>query len=89
MADDLAVLVVVDVLAEVVDVAGGLVGGEVVAGDFDELAVLGLAFFEDAALDAVDVLVSARTVMVRVSRPSVSLRIFPGLMGMQDYRRWA
>jgi hypothetical protein len=54
VVDDFAVQVIVDVLAEVVDVAGGLVGREVVPGDLDQFSIFGLPFLEHAAFHAVD-----------------------------------
>src|SRR5437016_1570146 len=54
VVDDLSVLVVVDVFAEVVDVLRSRVGGHEVVGDLLELAVLGLLLLEDATGHAVD-----------------------------------
>jgi hypothetical protein len=48
VADDLAALVEVDVLAEIVDAVGALADGVVVPGDLRELAPLGLPLLDDS-----------------------------------------
>ncbi len=54
MADDLPVLVIVDILAEIEHVSGLLGHCEEIAGDLGELAVLVFALLDDTRLHAVD-----------------------------------
>ena len=54
MVDHDAALVVVDLLAEVEDAVGLAADGEEVAGDLDQLAVLGLALLDHPRLDGAD-----------------------------------
>jgi hypothetical protein len=88
VVDDLPVLVVVDVLAKVVDVLCRGIGGEEIAGDLDQLAVLGFLLFEIPQATPSTVFVSGRMVMVSVSLPSVSLRTRPGWMVRYVFSPW-
>ena len=76
MVDDLAVLVVRDVLAEVPDVAG-LVLGVPVVGDLDRHAVLGDRVADHAGLDPLAIIfvssVTSTTTFCLVPLVSVSL----------------
>jgi hypothetical protein len=54
VVDDLAVLVDVDVFAEIVHVVGRLVDSHVVARHLDEHAVFSLALLDDSGFDAAD-----------------------------------
>ena len=53
MACDLSILVDVDILTEVISVACAGIDGEVIPGNFDDLAVFRFALFNDSRLHAV------------------------------------